>query len=309
MKKLLNKKGFTIVELVIVIAVIAILAAVLIPTFSNVIQSANDTAAMSEAESTLKAYVGYMGTNKQTLSDGPVFKVDDYSFVYYKGQLHQFDSKSEYTVGAKKESGDNDEAKNPRNADLGPVVTVGDTKYACNKYFTTFIKDNKNENPSVSSYKYATFFYVDNKIITFVNGSEKCNIYPGVVVYHNEENLKTEAANPDTNYAKMLKGKQIKVNFDEKVFEADSHIAVSNSNELYSGEKIRVKIKETTPQANYYLNITTTTDGSTSVITAIESSKVDKDGYVEFTIVQAYKVSSIEIDKVSKATSSGSTGD
>ena len=36
-----NKKGFTIVELVIVIAVIAILAAVLIPTFSNLIKKAN----------------------------------------------------------------------------------------------------------------------------------------------------------------------------------------------------------------------------------------------------------------------------
>ncbi len=39
MKKL--KKGFTIVELVIVIAVIAILAAVLIPVFSNVVEKAN----------------------------------------------------------------------------------------------------------------------------------------------------------------------------------------------------------------------------------------------------------------------------
>lgn len=34
------KKAFTIVELVIVIAVIAILAAVLVPTFSNMILSA-----------------------------------------------------------------------------------------------------------------------------------------------------------------------------------------------------------------------------------------------------------------------------
>ena len=46
MKKLNNKKGFTIVELVIVIAVIGILAGVLIPTFSNVTKSANETAAM-----------------------------------------------------------------------------------------------------------------------------------------------------------------------------------------------------------------------------------------------------------------------
>ena len=36
-----KKKGFTIVELVIVIAVIAILAAVLIPTFSNLVKKAN----------------------------------------------------------------------------------------------------------------------------------------------------------------------------------------------------------------------------------------------------------------------------
>lgn len=36
-----NKRGFTIVELVIVIAVIAILAAILIPTFSSVIKKAN----------------------------------------------------------------------------------------------------------------------------------------------------------------------------------------------------------------------------------------------------------------------------
>lgn len=39
-----SKKGFTIVELVIVIAVIAILAAVLIPTFSSLIKKANESA-------------------------------------------------------------------------------------------------------------------------------------------------------------------------------------------------------------------------------------------------------------------------
>ena len=43
MKKRMGKRGFTIVELVIVIAVIAILAAVLIPTFSNLINKANVT--------------------------------------------------------------------------------------------------------------------------------------------------------------------------------------------------------------------------------------------------------------------------
>lgn len=45
------KKAFTITELVIVIAVIAILAAVLIPTFTTVVNNANESAAMQEARS------------------------------------------------------------------------------------------------------------------------------------------------------------------------------------------------------------------------------------------------------------------
>ena len=38
------KRAFTITELVIVIAVVAILAAVLIPTFANIIDKANESA-------------------------------------------------------------------------------------------------------------------------------------------------------------------------------------------------------------------------------------------------------------------------
>lgn len=56
MKKTL-KKGFTLVELVIVIAVIAILSAVLIPTFGNVISNAKKSAAQSEASNAISQYV------------------------------------------------------------------------------------------------------------------------------------------------------------------------------------------------------------------------------------------------------------
>ena len=52
-----NKKGFTIVELVIVIAVIAILAAVLIPTFSNVIAKANKSADLQAAKNAHTDYL------------------------------------------------------------------------------------------------------------------------------------------------------------------------------------------------------------------------------------------------------------
>ena len=53
-----NRKGFTIVELVIVIAVIAILAGVLIPTFANVVSNAKESAALQEAKNMYSEYIG-----------------------------------------------------------------------------------------------------------------------------------------------------------------------------------------------------------------------------------------------------------
>ncbi len=44
----LNKRGFTLTELVIVLAIIAVLAAVLIPTFAGIIRKANDSAYQQE---------------------------------------------------------------------------------------------------------------------------------------------------------------------------------------------------------------------------------------------------------------------
>ena len=52
-----NRKGFTIVELSIVIAVIAILAAVMIPTFANIVGKAKNNAALNNAKSIYTNYV------------------------------------------------------------------------------------------------------------------------------------------------------------------------------------------------------------------------------------------------------------
>ena len=60
-----NKKGFTIVELVIVIAVIAILSAVLIPTFGSVINDANETARDQEAKNALNSYIANNATDSE----------------------------------------------------------------------------------------------------------------------------------------------------------------------------------------------------------------------------------------------------
>ena len=50
MTKKNKRRGFTVVELVIVIAVIAILAAVLIPTYANLVKKANEAKAQAEAK-------------------------------------------------------------------------------------------------------------------------------------------------------------------------------------------------------------------------------------------------------------------
>ena len=60
-----NKKGFTIVELVIVIAVIGILATVLIPTFSSVVEKAQANSAMQAARN---EYTLYIAENAKTLT-------------------------------------------------------------------------------------------------------------------------------------------------------------------------------------------------------------------------------------------------
>ena len=82
-----NKKGFTIVELVIVIAVIAILSAVLIPTFGSVISDANKTAAQQEARNAYTSYIQANKTNAGALDADLVVKVDGYYFEVEAGQL------------------------------------------------------------------------------------------------------------------------------------------------------------------------------------------------------------------------------
>lgn len=79
MNKKNNRKGFTVVELVIVIAVIAILATVLIPTFGNMIQKANDSKAMQEARN---IFTEYMIDHAQDGAVDGIIVIEEGKYVY-----------------------------------------------------------------------------------------------------------------------------------------------------------------------------------------------------------------------------------
>lgn len=190
MKKLLNKKGFTIVELVIVIAVIAILAAVLIPTFSNVVDSAKETATLQEAKGTLDSYIGVMSSNGDSLPEGTVFIVYENeaaadanknsnakekvsgAYVYYKGALHKFDYMSAASSVA-----DN---VLPTGLSLASFTLpkVSNSKLTADTYIS-WTEKQKNDFTGAKS-----FYFAYNQItpVGFDGGSTKCRIYSGAIL-------------------------------------------------------------------------------------------------------------------------------
>ena len=88
MKKTNTKKGFTIIELVIVIAVIGILAAVLIPTFSGVIEKANESAAMQAARNEYEVYLSEHAAELTGKENFVIVYKNTYAFEVKEGQFN-----------------------------------------------------------------------------------------------------------------------------------------------------------------------------------------------------------------------------
>ena len=106
-----NKKGFTIVELVIVIAVIAILAAVLIPNISRLVKKANESSDIQAVRNmnTFLAAEGATGDIKSILDVYDLFvdsgyNVDSYSPLY-SGRHFYYDKQYNQILYVETESG------------------------------------------------------------------------------------------------------------------------------------------------------------------------------------------------------------
>ncbi len=74
MKKTKKSKGFTLVELIVVMAILVILAAILIPVVSGYINTANETAAYANARTVYSAACAYVAEGrlpgKTAVTDG-----------------------------------------------------------------------------------------------------------------------------------------------------------------------------------------------------------------------------------------------
>lgn len=72
MRKIKNSKGFTLMEMLIVVAIIAILIAIAIPTFSNSLEKAREAADLANIRSTYaEAMVEAMTENKEVTKTTP----------------------------------------------------------------------------------------------------------------------------------------------------------------------------------------------------------------------------------------------
>jgi prepilin-type N-terminal cleavage/methylation domain-containing protein len=127
MKKLMNKKAFTIMEMLIVVAIIAVLVAIAIPTFSAQLEKAKESADVANIRATVAEiqvnyltnetpvpttkdeFVELVETNGNELNNESYLTVTAASttspaVVVYDASGHKLKQKYQWEIGEKSES-------------------------------------------------------------------------------------------------------------------------------------------------------------------------------------------------------------
>ena len=218
-----NKKGFTIVELVIVVAVIAILAAVLIPAFSGIIAKANLSADQQAVRNMNTSLATYIGTEKEisdVMSHLRSFGFSYEKMVTYSKGYHYCYAKSTnqmYLLDA------NNNVVYPENAEISKSEL-----WAAYKDHATYIIPGINNYYAISAvtsqtefdsaFGSGTFVLDLNKNVCTVNGNANVTVKNGAVTgsgFAGAEGTVTVSTSNETNTVKSTNadGKTTKITY------------------------------------------------------------------------------------------------
>ena len=132
-KKNAHNAGFTLLELVIVLAVIAILSAILIPTFTDVISRAKETAARQNCRTVAQQYMLYrLEEGDSSDLGGYLFISGGYAFLLENGELQETEVTEQDGIISIK---DGESSFSCEKQALPSVIATGDVKvyYAAEK--------------------------------------------------------------------------------------------------------------------------------------------------------------------------------
>ena len=137
MKKTKSKKGFTLAELLIVIAIIATLIAIAIPTFSAQLEGARMAVDMSNARAASSlAYSEYMLYHSNIKERGPItytFATDDDSNLFIMSHSDEDGSINDNNDGT---GGTEIEAKSNHLGEMKLEVVIDDGKVTKNTWLS-----------------------------------------------------------------------------------------------------------------------------------------------------------------------------
>lgn len=139
-ERLSNKKGFTLVELIVVIVIILILAAVLIPNVMRYIDSARKSAFQSEASSYLTELQGYeaeyYAKETKDIEASSIPLPGGGTFTGYSGEV--LIEKGEVTGEALQKDANSEKAKITATVKNGAVIAFG---YTDGKHWVSWQQD------------------------------------------------------------------------------------------------------------------------------------------------------------------------